>query len=83
MHQPTDRAESSRIAHGIAVGAVCGLLAVVQSISYGSLLLPAGNHSFVPAAIGMALFSSAVIAAITPLISSTRGVNRLHRACRR
>ena len=74
MKQPIGRADNDNPVHGIAVGAVCGLLAIVQSISYGSLLLPSGGQSFATIAIGMALFSSAVLAAITPLISSTRGV---------
>lgn len=59
--------------HAIAVGAICGLLAIVQSIGFGSLLA-SGQPPLAAVAIGMALFSTVVLAAITPLFSSTPGV---------
>jgi len=75
MHQTVSRTTSSfRLVHAVAIGAVCGLLAIVQSISYGSLLLPAGGPSFAAISIGMALLASTVMAVVTPLLSSTRGV---------
>src|SRR5690349_6860278 len=51
-----------RVFKDLVAGAVCGFLAIVLSISFGSLLLPAELHEFLPAAIGMALFSTMVAA---------------------
>ncbi len=64
---------SGNLTHAIAAGVTCGLLAIVQSIGLGSLLAT-GVPSFSITAIGMALFSSAVVAAITPLLSSSPGI---------
>lgn len=58
----------------LVAGTVCGFLAIVLSISYGNLLLPAGMRGFLPAAIGMAIFTTTVAAAIAALTSSIRGV---------
>ncbi len=54
-------------------GAVCGFIAIVLSISFGSLLLPAGMHESLHVAIAMALFSTAVAAAVSALLSPIRG----------
>ena len=63
-----------RVSYSIAVGLVCGLLAIVQSIGFGTLLFSALPPSFHSAGAGMALFTSAVLAALVPFIGSTRGV---------
>jgi SulP family sulfate permease len=57
----------------IVAGLVCGFLAIVFSISFGGLLLPATMIRFLPAAIGMTLFSTAVGAFISALSSPILG----------
>ena len=64
----------NRVAHSIAVGVVCGLLAIVQSIGFGTLLFSALPASLSSNGAGMALFASAVLAALVPFLSSARGV---------
>lgn len=73
-HLPAAGTTGNRIAHGFAVGVVCGLLAIVQSIGFGTLLFSALPPSLSTSGAGMALFASAVLAGLTPFISSTRGV---------
>ena len=63
-----------RIAYSIAVGLVSGLLAIIQSIGYGTLLFSALPVPLLSNGAGMALFSSAILAALVPFLSSTRGV---------
>ncbi len=63
-----------RVSYSIAVGLVCGLLAIVQSIGFGTLLFSALPGSLSSNGAGMALFASAVLAALVPFLSSTRGV---------
>ena len=58
----------------LVAGVFCGFLAIVQSTGFGMLLLVGGAQALAPTAIGMALFSSAVMAAVASLTSSTPGV---------
>jgi SulP family sulfate permease len=55
-------------------GVICGFLAIVQSAGFGLLLLSGGSQTLVPEAVGMALFSTAVMAAVAAATSSTPGV---------
>ena len=73
-HSPATANAGDRVVHRIAVGLVCGLLAIVQSIGFGTLLFSALPASLSSSGAGMVLFSSAVLAALVPFISSTRGV---------
>ncbi len=73
-HSPTAGEAGSRLAHSIAVGVVCGLVAIVQSIGFGTLLFSALPASFSSSGAGMALFTGAAIAVLLPFISSARGV---------
>ena len=57
----------------IAVGLVCGLLAVVQSIGFGTLLFSGAPRSLAAAGMGMGLLSTAIMGLI-PLFSSHRGI---------
>ena len=59
-----------RIVTDLAAGAVCGFIAIVASIGNGSLLFSGGLPAYVPVSIGLALFSTTVLAAISALISS-------------
>jgi SulP family sulfate permease len=61
------------VLHAIAAGATCGLLAIVQAIGLGSLLAT-GVPAFSLTAIGMSLLTSTIVAAITPLLSSSPSV---------
>ncbi|HVZ14067.1 MAG TPA: SulP family inorganic anion transporter, partial [Bauldia sp.] len=56
--------------HTLAAGLTAGLVAIVQSVGMGSLLA-ASAPQFASVFIGMALFSSAVVGAITPLFSAS------------
>jgi len=67
------RRASHRIFQAVAAGVVCGFLAIVLSISFGNLLLPESMRDHVPVAIGMALFSTMVIAAISAITSPILG----------
>ena len=58
----------------VAAGLVCGFLAVVLSLSLGNLLFFGEMHDFVSIALGMALFTTMVVAAIAALTSPIRGV---------
>lgn len=71
-NSPVTGEAGNRIAYSIAVGSVCGLLAIVQSIGIGSLLFSALPAALSSRGAGMALFASAVVAALTPFLSSTR-----------
>lgn len=62
------------LAKGATAGVICGFLAIVQSAGFGMLLLSGEAQALVPTAIGMALFSTAVMAAVAALTSSTPGV---------
>ena len=73
MAQSESPERPDRLAHALAAGATCGLLAIVQSIGVGSLI-GAGAASFSSLAIGMALLATAVVAAITASQSSIAGV---------
>jgi sulfate permease, SulP family len=61
-------------ATNILAGLVCGFVAVVASIGYGSLIFARGLPEFLPVAAGIALFSTAVTAALAALTSSARAV---------
>ena len=58
----------------LAAGLVCGFLAVVLSLSLGNLLFFGEMRDFVPVALGMALFTTMVVAAIAAVTSPIRGV---------
>lgn len=62
------------IVQGVIAGVICGFLAIVQSVGFGMLLLSGEAQALVPTAIGMALFSTALMAAVAALTSSTPGV---------
>ena len=62
------------LVRGIIAALMCGLLAIVQSAGFGLLLLSGEAQSLVPAAVGMALFSTAVMAAVATMTSSIPGV---------
>lgn len=59
-----------RWATDIIAGLVCGFIAIVASIGNGSLLFSHGLPEYVPVSIGLALFSSVVLATVSALISS-------------
>src|SRR5579871_3938592 len=63
-----------KILQTLAAGVVCGFLAVVMSLSLGNLLFFGVMHDSVPIALGMALFTTTVVAAIGALTSPIRGV---------
>jgi SulP family sulfate permease len=54
-------------------GLICGFLAIVLSIGHGSLLFSGSMQGYVPISIGLALFSTAIVAAVAALFSSTKG----------
>ncbi len=72
-NSPATGEAGSHVAYSVAVGVVCGLLAIVQSIGIGSLLFSALPAALSSRGAGMALFASAVAALLTPFLSSTRG----------
>jgi SulP family sulfate permease len=53
-------------------GLICGFTAIVASIGSGSLLFSHGLPEYLPVSIGLALFSSAALAAVSALIGSSR-----------
>jgi SulP family sulfate permease len=53
-------------------GLICGFTAIVASIGSGSLLFSHGLPQYLPVSIGLALFSSAALAAVSALIGSSR-----------
>jgi SulP family sulfate permease len=61
-------------AANILAGLVCGFVAVVASLGYGSLIFAAGLPEYLPVAAGIALFSTTVTAAVAALTSSARAV---------
>jgi SulP family sulfate permease len=58
----------------LAAGLIGGFLAVVLSLSLGNLLFFGEMRDYVPIALGMALFTTMVVAAIAALTSPIRGV---------
>jgi SulP family sulfate permease len=54
-------------------GVICGFLAIVLSIGHGGLLFAGSQQQFIPIAIGLALFSTVVLATVAALFSSTKG----------
>jgi sulfate permease, SulP family len=68
-----DGMSAAPLVQGIA-GLMCGFLAIVQSAGFGLLLLSGNAPSLVSAAVGMALFSTAVMALVAAITSSTPGV---------
>ena len=58
----------------LAAGLMCGFLGVVLSLSLGSLLFFGEMRAFVPVALGMALFTTTVVAAVAALTSRIAGV---------
>lgn len=79
MTRPVSETELSSSSAGhlvqhVGAGIICGFLAIVQSIGFGMLLLVADLQDLMPIAIGMALFSTAVMAAVAALTSSSPGV---------
>ncbi len=73
LNVPAASRAGPRVAHAIAVGLVCGLLAIVQSIGFGTLLFSGAPSAVRSAGMGMALLTSAVMALI-PLGSTNRGI---------
>src|SRR5581483_11953321 len=71
---PVAASQPRALFRDLAAGLVCGLLAVVQSAGFGTLLTAAAPASFSSVAVGVTLFSSAVIALITAFGSSSPGV---------
>ncbi len=63
-----------RLLRSIVAGVLCGFLAIVQSTGFGLLLLVGGTQSLAPTVIGMALASTAIMAAVAAFTSSTPGV---------
>lgn len=61
-------------AHSLAVGLVCGLISIVQSIGFGTLLVSGAPRIPAAAAVGVALLASGIHALLTPLASSGRGI---------
>ena len=59
--------------HALGAGLTCGLLALVQSVGFGSLLVH-DTPALSILAIAMALFSTVILAAITPVFSSATTV---------
>src|SRR5438309_8823995 len=57
----------------LAAGLVCGFLAVVMSLSLGNLLFFGVMRDSVPIALGMALFTTMVVAAIGAVTSPISG----------
>ena len=64
----------SRVFSTLVAGIICGFLAIVLSIGHGSLLFSSTLRAYLPISIGLALFSTVVMAAVGALTSSTRGV---------
>jgi SulP family sulfate permease len=64
----------NRVFSTLIAGIICGFLAIVLSIGHGSLLFSSNLRAYLPVAIGLALFSTAVMAAAGALTSSIRGV---------
>ena len=58
----------------LAVGAVCGFIAVVLALSLGNLLFFGEMRDFVPVALGMSLFTTMVVGVIASLTSPIKGV---------
>jgi SulP family sulfate permease len=73
VNSPVVGEAGRHVAHSIAVGAVCGLLAIVQSIGFGTLLFSGAPKAIAGAGMGMALLTSAVMALIS-LGSTNRGI---------
>jgi sulfate permease, SulP family len=67
-------AAPGRIFATLVTGVICGFLAIVLSIGHGSLLFSSSLQHYLPISIGLALFSTAVMAAIGAFTSSIRGV---------
>lgn len=57
----------------LAAGLVCGFLAVVLSLSLGTLLFFGEMRDYVPLALGMALFTTVVVAIVSALTSPIHG----------
>ena len=64
---------TQRLLRDVAAGTVCGFLAVILTISFGNLLFTGALRAHVEIAIGMALFSTAVVAVVAALSSPIRG----------
>ena len=67
-------AAPNRIFATLVTGVICGFLAIVLSIGHGSLLFSSNLQGYLPISIGLALFSTAVMAAIGAFTSSIKGV---------
>lgn len=64
-------------AHWLSVGVaglVCGFIAIVATIGHGSLLFVGEQREFLPAAIGLALFSTVIVAAVGSFASPNSGL---------
>jgi hypothetical protein len=65
-----DGTAAASLVQGMIAGLMCGFLAIVHSAGFGLLLLSGEAHSLVPAAAGMALFSTAIMAAVAAIIAA-------------
>lgn len=74
LHERSPASFAARWAVDIMAGLVCGFTAIVASIGNGSLLFSHSLPQYVPVSIGLALFSSAVLAAISTLFGSGRSL---------
>jgi SulP family sulfate permease len=70
LSRPQEAGTVVRWATDVVAGLVCGFIAIVASIGNGSLLFSHGLPEYVPVSIGLALFSSVVLATVSALISS-------------
>jgi len=67
------RSTAQRVLRNLIAGCVCGFLAIVIEVSFANLLLPDTMRAYVPVAIGMTLFSTLVLSAISALTSPIEG----------
>jgi SulP family sulfate permease len=74
LDRPANAGAFRRTFSDLVAGAVCGFIAIVASIGNGSLLFSHGLPAYLPVAIGLALFSTAVLAAVAALVSSAPAV---------
>jgi sulfate permease, SulP family len=66
-------ASAQRLLRDLVAGIVCGFLAVILTVSFGSLLFTGALRTYVEVAVGMALFSTVVVAMVAALTSPIRG----------
>jgi SulP family sulfate permease len=67
-------AATGGLTRSLSVGLVCGMISIVQSIGFATLLVSGAPRIPASAAVGMALLASGIHALLTPLASSGRGI---------